>query len=560
MRTACELLGQMFSLALDARLRDAEKAQRQRGDDLHRKVLRFVAASEPLMPQLAALSDDLMAAMGATGIGAIIDNEVRLWGDTPDRKAVDGIVEFLNGRTSADVFATDALASLYPPAAASVAVAAGVVAIPISRRLRDYLLFFRPELVRTVTWAGNPEKPVETTATGSRLTPRKSFEAWQQQARGMSAPWDADVLQRADMLRLTLIEVLLKHTEAIAGERRQAQERQQVLIGELNHRVRNIFGLIRGLINQVHQPERSAKDFIAAFDERVRALARAHDQLTSSDGGAASLHQLIANETAAYLGDRADAAVVSGDDVGLTPTAFSSLALVIHELTTNSAKYGALRQPGGRILIDLSRDDDAMLVLDWRERGGPEVESPRRRGFGTTVIERTVTHDLGGEVALHYAPEGFSAHFTVAPEHLTDPALTDELPPEPRQLPAEPVALTGPALIVEDSVIIAMDAEAMLNDLGCDQVVLCSNLRQARAAIEREGFRFAILDVNLGSQTSFPIADLCRQHGVPYVFATGYSDGVNFPAEHAGAPRLSKPIDPARIAAAVTAALSASND
>ena len=110
-----------------------------------------------------------------------------------------------------------------------------MLAIPISRSPRDYVVLFRSELIRSVRWAGDPHKPVEYGPNGPRLTPRESFAEWKEQVEGHSAPFTASELRVAETLRATLIEVVLRLADEASAERQQANKRQELLIAELNH-------------------------------------------------------------------------------------------------------------------------------------------------------------------------------------------------------------------------------------------------------------------------------------------------------------------------------------
>jgi two-component sensor histidine kinase len=145
----------------------------------------------------------------------------------------------------------------------------------------------------------------------------------------------------------------------------------------------------------------TVEDFTNVVGGRIQALARAHDQITATNWGPGSLHNLIHLEAGAYLGVKANRVRIDGDDVLLEPQAFSTMALVVHEMMTNSAKYGALTDSLGSITVDLTVDD-AHLVLDWSEMGGPAVKAPTRRGFGSTIIERSIPYELKGEAEIRY--------------------------------------------------------------------------------------------------------------------------------------------------------------
>src|SRR5581483_11984713 len=132
---------------------------------------------------------------------------------------------------------------------------------------------------------------------GPQLTPRKSFERWQEIVRGQSAPWSAADLRIAEGLRITLLEVILQLADLAARERKAAQERQELMIAELNHRVRNILGLVRGLVAQSGEGAPSLEEFVRVLGGRIQALARAHDQITTLNWAPAALRSLIQSES-----------------------------------------------------------------------------------------------------------------------------------------------------------------------------------------------------------------------------------------------------------------------
>ena len=141
---------------------------------------------------------------------------------------------------------------------------------------------------------------------------------------------------------------------------------------------------------------------------RVHARARAHNQVTVDHWGPAPFQALVDAESAAFLADDPDRIDTAGNYVLLNPQAYSTMALVVHELVTNSAKYGSLSAQG-TVAIDWRRGEGGDLLIEWRERGGPPVSPPTRRGFGTTIIERSVPYDRGGEANVDYRPEGVVA-------------------------------------------------------------------------------------------------------------------------------------------------------
>ncbi|WP_333572891.1 HWE histidine kinase domain-containing protein [Sphingomonas sp.] len=546
-RSMAELFGQMFALKLESRERKElsvyEAAARATSD----RLLAAVASDGGLLDDPEWLGSRLREVVPCDGIAIWIGGKVAFSGITPPPSSFAAITRRLNAMAAGRVFATDHLAEVLPQAADYADVGAGLLAIPISRSPRDYVLLFRQELVRTVNWAGDPHKPVELGPHGARLTPRQSFELWSQEVRGRSLPFSEVELRIAEVLRASLIEVVLRLSDDAQEERQRASERQELLIAELNHRVRNILGLIRGLVRQSRAPGMDAAAYIRLLEGRIEALARAHDQITEDNWAPAPLGRLLRTEAAAYLGDRSGRLEQDGPMVLLRPAAFSTLALVFHELMTNSAKYGALSD-SGTVSVRWWLDPEGDCRVEWRERGGPVVQPPTRQGFGTTIIQRSVPYDLGGKATVRYPLTGLEAEFCIPARHVVlDGAAAEKHARDvegPVMLPASgelrPV-LQGPVLLVEDSLIIAMDAEDILLRLGADRVATAASIGSALEEIGTERFDVAILDVNLGAENSLPIADRLRAEGVPYAFATGYGEQLQLGEDHAGVPVLQKP-------------------
>ncbi len=190
--------------------------------------------------------------------------------------------------------------------------------------------------------------------------------------------------------------------------RKAAEQRATLLLGELDHRVKNILAIVSSVIAQTLKTTTSPEAFAVEVDGRIQAIAKAHSLLTQSGHGEVSLRAILETELAPY--DRSDGHVaVEGLDIALTPRAGLALAMALHELASNAVKYGALSAASGKLAIrwNVSRDADvATLLLAWTEAGGPAVSVPKRRGFGTTLIERTLAHELDAEVDREFAAGG----------------------------------------------------------------------------------------------------------------------------------------------------------
>ena len=187
-------------------------------------------------------------------------------------------------------------------------------------------------------------------------------------------------------------------------ERKVAEEHQRLLINELNHRVKNTLASVQAIAFQTLRGEVPLAEARARFEARLMALSAAHNLLTEENWVGASLERVVRDSTEHLAGDarRFD---VSGEPLRLAPRAALALAMALHELGTNAAKYGALTAESGRVSIAWTLDGER-LRLEWRESGGPPVEAPARRGFGSRLIERGLQADLGGAAALRFEPEG----------------------------------------------------------------------------------------------------------------------------------------------------------
>ncbi|GJD87181.1 hypothetical protein BHAOGJBA_0681 [Methylobacterium hispanicum] len=545
-RSASELFGQMYSWALEGREREAERAADARARDLHNRLMGAIASRDASVADFEDYLGEMRGVVACDGIALCVEGRVACEGVTPDVRDLPGLTRFLNRTATSRVYATHALGGAYEPAAAFADRASGILAIPVSREPRDYLLFFRREVARTVTWAGKPEKVLTLSDDGWRLSPRKSFAAWEERVRGTATPWGASDLRVAEALRVTLLEVVLRLTDSSEKERRSAQERQEVLIAELNHRVRNILNLIRGVVGQSRGQATTAEEFAAVVGGRIQALARAHDQITAMNWTPGSLRDLIRLEAEAYLSDKACRVHVAGEDVLLEPQAMSTMALVIHEMTTNSAKYGALADSRGRVDVSLARTGDGALVMDWAEAGGPPVRPPTRRGFGSVIVERSVPYELKGEAGIRYEPGGVEARFVVpaafvheAPAALAVPEAANAN----EDIEAAGLVLRGTVLLVEDNMIIALEGEEMLLGLGARAVETAASVRDALRIVETRDPDFALLDMNLGTETSLPVAERLRERGTPFAFATGYGEQLRLPDGLRHVPVVRKPYD-----------------
>lgn len=205
-------------------------------------------------------------------------------------------------------------------------------------------------------------------------------------------------------------------------ERKAAERRQKLLIDELNHRVKNTLATVQSLATQTARAAPTPAAFREAFEGRLIALSKAHDQLTVHHWESADLRDLLSGSLAPYAAAGSERIVLRGEDIELRPRAVLTLAMAVHELTTNAAKYGALSVAGGRIEIrwqPVDGDARRRLKIEWIEQGGPPVVQPERRGFGSRLIEGSIAAELGGSARLAYQPDGLRCEIVIPLETAT---------------------------------------------------------------------------------------------------------------------------------------------
>lgn len=546
---AVELFAQVFSTQIEAKSQREELAAIASARETHDRLIARMEPEETVFQNLTTFSSMIAEMIPCDGIGVLTDGHFEGEGIVPPTDGLEELVRLLNTKRIDRPYATNALSRELPDALRYADKVSGLIAIPFSRAPRDYLMLFRREIVQTIEWGGNPNKAVSAADGG--LRPRASFDAWRETVRHTAMPWRASELEIAETLRISLLDVILRRANLIDRERRGAQETQILLVAELNHRVKNVLAVIRSLVRQSRHGADTLETFADDLQRRITALSLAHDQLTQSHWKAAPLEVLIAAEAQAWL-EAGDAASLSleGPAVMIEARAYQTLALVLHEMMTNAAKYGALSTREGRLSIRWMLNGDGDLVLQWRELGGPTVKPPTRRGFGSVVIEQSVPFELRGEAKISYTPDGLVADFRIPAEFVQPGDASNRSPPLPV---VDRLDLNGKSLLlVEDSMMIALDAQLMLQNCGAE-VELAATTSDAKRALKLNKFDAAILDVNLYTETSFAIAEELQARAIPFVFATGYGETISLPERFRDVHVVAKPYVEETLRAALAA-------
>jgi two-component sensor histidine kinase/DNA-binding response OmpR family regulator len=311
------------------------------------------------------------------------------------------------------------------------------------------------------------------------------------------------------------------------NERKRHEETQQLLLNELSHRVKNTLAVVQAIGQQTLRQTKDPTEFAASFGGRIQSLSRMHGLLSQSGWQGADLQEIAHDQLPAH---ETSGIILSGPPVRLEPHVALHVALVMHELGTNSVKYGALSRAEGVVYLSWALSDN-QLRLDWRERGGPPVKSPLKRGFGTNLIERTAKGE-GGTSHMIVEADGLRWEITlplivsngdalrkrnyVAKQAVRAPRTTQQVrPPEP---------LRGKRfLIVEDEPLIALEIMAGLESVGVNVEGPVGSVQEALRAIDDDcSFDGVLLDANLRGEPAGEIAAALTRRNIPFVFVTGY--------------------------------------
>lgn len=569
LRAICELFGSMFSYQVEAFEKRVQFSERLASRLVLQKLMLNLAGADEYARGLTEQSPNLLdyihggdASLNGRrqgGVAVSVKGALTYLGTTPDKDQIERIVAWLNVkmRESEGVFATDRLGECWRPAAAFADVASGLLVISVSPDPSDFILWFRPELVGVAAWAGQPNKAAAPGTESDVLTPRKSFEIWKETVRGRALPWSQSDLDAARDLRTSLLDVVLRRITDAARERKLAADRDQLMMAELDHRVKNTLANIAALVIQTSASANSLSTFVEGLAARIQSMAKAHSLLSQSRWEGVSIKNLLMEELAPYASGSATLEIV-GPDVVLTSKSALALSLAIHELATNAAKYGALSAPDGRVAIRWGLADTGGLDLSWREAGGPPVAPPTRRGFGSTLIERALAMETDGHATLRYLREG-----VVCEVALPQASLAAAGPAGPPPAAGSAITQTEPkkankgirVLAVEDSFMVVSMLELVFDSFGWTMVGPAARVSQALALIESETVDAALLDVNLDGEMSWEVASALQARGIPFVLSTGYEIAQLLPDGLKNAKFVRKPYNVDELEKAVLAAL-----
>lgn len=448
LRVACETFAQILSLHVETRVQSETSVLRVNARQIREELVGRLIGAADIGAVLA--SWDLLHYLGATGAVVFLEGELHLVGETPPAADILALMQLLNG-INRPLISTEFLSSEYAPAAKYAAVASGMVAVGLSRVPRDYVLWFRPEMGRTVRWAGDPSKPTKVDRHGARLTPRGSFAEWLEVTKMQSAPWSDVDLESAEALRVVLLESVLKSVDLARRER--AFEETKIIAEELEKRVAQRTEQLRALaadLEAVEERERRqiARDLHDDLGQilsaaRIRLTSLCQHEATDVSGTATQVDALINRANNAIRSLAAQLAPDVLHELGLTPAlewlaeeiegtygikvavrddgrpkplapeARSILYRAVRELLINVAKHAQTDSA----TVDAERQAERVVVKVSDPGVGFDdaaiSQGPRRR-LGLISLRERLSH-IGGTMQLNSAPGAGTVAILTAP-------------------------------------------------------------------------------------------------------------------------------------------------
>jgi PAS domain S-box-containing protein len=342
--------------------------------------------------------------------------------------------------------------------------------------------------------------------------------------------------------------IWLSGVTADITERKRAEERQILLAEEVDHRARNVVAVVQSIMRLTRAD--SIEEYIAALDGRIGALSNAHRLLAGSRWEGADLNRLVEEEFAPYRAAGNERVSAQGPIVLLPPATAQTIALALHELATNAGKYGALSSGAGRVKLTW-RTKSGQVELVWAEHDGPKITTPSQQGYGSRAIVAGIERQLGGMVNFDWQESGLRCTLCVPYE---GNELLKRHPFAPRQIDGVPSQTVASGidpdekrvLLVEDEPLVSMMLADMLSAFGHKVDGPYSRFSDAILAAKTNNLQAGILDVNLGGEKTYAVADILANRNIPFAFVTGYGpDSIVSAFSHA--PVLQKPIEAAKL-------------
>jgi len=326
-------------------------------------------------------------------------------------------------------------------------------------------------------------------------------------------------------------------------ERKRHEVEVQLLLREVNHRSKNLLALVQAIARQTVSS--NPEEFLGRFEERVRALAAAQDLLVKSEWKGVDLAELIRSQLAHFQDAIGERISLNGPPVFISASAAQTLGMALHELATNAGKYGALSSNEGRICVNWSighgPGEPECFHMAWCERGGPTVNVRAREGFGSTVLGPMTEMSLDAQVQFDFAPSGVIWRLECPVKNIIEGS-------SPAPAPARAVLIAPQSgrrcvLVVEDEALVALEIQQILKEAQFDVLGPARTAAHALEIIRDSCCSAAVLDINLGSETSESVALELKRRGIPFLIVSGYSL-EQLPPVFEGVPAFVKPLRP----------------
>jgi PAS domain S-box-containing protein len=323
----------------------------------------------------------------------------------------------------------------------------------------------------------------------------------------------------------------------IAAEN-SADQTRDLLIRGINHRAKNVLAVAQGIVRLTQAKDLA--EYQTAIAGRIDALARAHTRLAREHWEGALLSDVVQDEVRAQA--RPEAFTIEGPNLLLSASAVQPVGLMLHELATNTARYGALSTAAGTVSLSWSPTPDGELEIVWRESGGPSIVSPDRTGFGSSLM-RQLARQLGGDVSLDWREDGLIARLVISAKAFSaavPKAVAERRFASERGIAGDKVR-TGRVLVLEDNATIGLSMRDLLAAAGLEVLGPAMNLDEAIGHVLNSKIDAAFLDVELYGYPSFEVADTLAVKGIPFVFCTGHAERIR-ESRHKGHEVLRKPV------------------
>lgn len=541
-RCICELFGHFASLQLQQTEKEQHVKRLQRTQST---VSAMKSSSDSLAEVLDVIGEDLANTVNADGMALILPDSTRLFGETPNKDAVGTIANL----SDKEVIAIDSLASTQVASEVSSAKSAGVLSLQLDPHTT--LQFYRNEVIHEIRWAGQVEKSVTYGPEGPRLTPRASFEEYKELQSGKCARWSQSDILAAREISHGIQSHLFSSAQTESRSHQRQKRYQDLLVAELNHRVRNMLALVRSIARQTSTNSSSMEAYVKSFERRITALSTAHDLVGGSGLQWAFLNELVRSELKPY--ESLDSRIsISGDSIALRADVAPVISLLLHELFSNASRHGALSERGVSLSVEWKEKDGGVSIY-WTEVLNEKLEKPASTGFGMALIERAIPHECNGSAEVQFVDSEYRVRFWLPPDAFIRGASENKTPgksPEsPKASPSASLAFRS-ALVVEDNIVLAMEMEKLLRDLGVRNVDAVSSVSDAMDVLRNSTIDCAVLDINLGDEPSYAVAEWFVSRDIPIVLVSGYDSHFDLPESLKTIPKLVKPVARLDLAAA----------